>query len=210
MIRYLFSASGPEPAQRRRYLENLFNEDEREIVAARSVARNRKMKRRSLIPMIVAAVVFVLSSGCSTNRTDVRRSLDQTVRSADSSPKVIADYQPWFGDKQHINVGYSTQDPSVLRKQIQQAKDLGIYAFAVDWYGERRPFLDRSYDLLQQVAAQNQFHVGLMYDETEEDNGHATDDALEALDKAYRAYIATSAPSFQNAGTPIGAACGSR
>ncbi len=155
------------------------------------------MKRRSLIPMIVAAVVFVLSSGCSTNRTDVRRSLDQTVRSAESSPRVIADYQPWFGDKQHINVGYSTQDPSVLRKQIQQAKDLGIYAFAVDWYGERRPFLDRSYDLLQQVAAQNQFHVGLMYDETEEDNGHATDDALEAMDKAYRAYIGPSAPFRQ-------------
>ena len=107
------------------------------------------MKRTSLTPTIVAAVVFVLSSGCSTNRTDVRRSLDQTVRSADSSPKVIADYQPWFGDKRHIDVGYSTQDPNVLRKQIQQAKDLGIYAFAVDWYGERHPFLDRSYALLQ-------------------------------------------------------------
>jgi len=147
--------------------------------------------------MIVAAIVFVLSSGCSTHRTDVRRSLDQTVRGADSSPKVIADYQPWFGDKQHINVGYSTQDPNVLRKQIQQAKDLGIYAFAVDWYGERRPFLDRSYALLQQIAAQNRFHVGLMYDETEEDNGHATDDALEAMDKAYRAYIGPSAPHRQ-------------
>ncbi|OLB24634.1 MAG: hypothetical protein AUH15_00565 [Acidobacteriales bacterium 13_2_20CM_55_8] len=156
-----------------------------------------KMKRTSLIPMIVAAIVFVLSSGCSTHRTDVRRSLDQTVRGADSSPKVIADYQPWFGDKQHINVGYSTQDPNVLRKQIQQAKDLGIYAFAVDWYGERRPFLDRSYALLQQIAAQNRFHVGLMYDETEEDNGHATDDALEAMDKAYRAYIGPSAPHRQ-------------
>jgi len=154
------------------------------------------MKRTSLIPMIVAAIVFVLSSGCSTHRTDVRRSLDQTVRGADSSPKVIADYQPWFGDKQHINVGYSTQDPNVLRKQIQQAKDLGIYAFAVDWYGERRPFLDR-YALLQQIAAQNRFHVGLMYDETEEDNGHATDDALEAMDKAYRAYIGPSAPHRQ-------------
>ena len=155
------------------------------------------MKRTSLIPMIVAAIVFVLSSGCSTHRTDVRRSLDQTVRGADSSPKVIADYQPWFGDKQHINVGYSTQDPNVLRKQIQRAKDLGIYAFAVDWYGERRPFLDRSYALLQQIAAQNRFHVGLMYDETEEDNGHATDDALEAMDKAYRAYIGPSAPHRQ-------------
>ena len=52
--------------------------------------------------------------------------------------KVLADYQPWFGDHQHINVGYSTQDPAVLRKQIQAAKDMGIYAFAVDWYGVGR------------------------------------------------------------------------
>src|SRR5438105_5250994 len=152
------------------------------------------MKRTSLIPMIVAAIVFVLSSGCSTNRTDVRRSLDQTVRGADSSPKVIADYQPWFGDKQHINVGYSTQDPNVLRKQIQEAKDMGIYAFAVDWYGERQPFLDRSYALLQQVASESKFHVVLMYDETEEDNGRATDDALAAMEKAYRSYIGPNAP----------------
>jgi len=36
-----------------------------------------------------------------------------------------------------------------------------------------------------------------MYDETEEDNGHATDDALEAMDKAYRAYIGPNAPYRQ-------------
>src|SRR5437899_9511231 len=138
------------------------------------------MKRSSLTPMIVAGIVFVLSSGCSTNRTDVRRSLDQTVRGADSSPKVIADYQPWFGDMQHINVGYSTQDPNVLRKQIQQAKDLGIYAFAVDWIGEWRPCLDRSYALLQQVTAENACQVGLMYDYSKENNGRATDAALAA------------------------------
>ncbi len=33
-----------------------------------------------------------------------------------------------------------------------------------------------------------------MYDETEEDNGHATDDALEAMDKAYKSYIGPEAP----------------
>jgi hypothetical protein len=151
------------------------------------------MKGKSAIMLGLAGIIFVLSSGCATNRANVRRSLDQTIRAADNSPKVIADYQPWFGDPQHIDVGYSTQDPAVLRKQIQQAKDMGIYAFAVDWYGERRPFLDRSYALLQHVASENNFHVALMYDETEEDNGRATDDALEAMDKAYRAYIGPGA-----------------
>jgi hypothetical protein len=111
-----------------------------------------------------------------------------------SSPKIIADYQPWFGTHDHINVGYSTQDPAVLKKQIQKAKDIGIYAFGVDWYGDRRPFEDRSYALLQQIASENNFHVCLMYDETQEDNGQATDDALEAFEKAYKMYIGPNAP----------------
>jgi hypothetical protein len=110
------------------------------------------------------------------------------------APRILADYQPWFGDPEHMNVGYSTQDPAVLHKQIQKAKSMGIYAFAVDWYGERLPFEDRSYALLQEVANEDHFHVCLMYDETQEDNGHATDDALEAFDKAYRAYIGPNAP----------------
>jgi hypothetical protein len=159
----------------------------------RTDVRDAEMKRKRIILIATAALVFAMSSGCSANKASIRRSLDQTVRTADSSPKIVADYQPWFGDPQHIDVGYSTQDPSVLRKQIRQAKDMGIYAFVVDWYGERRPFLDRSYALLQQIASQNQFHVGLMYDETEEDNGHATEDALEAMAKAYRAYIGPGA-----------------
>lgn len=149
------------------------------------------MKERSII-VLLAVVIFILTSGCYRNR--VGRSMDQTIRTVDGSPKVLADYQPWFGDRDHINVGYSTQDPAVLRKQIQQAKDMGIYAFAVDWYGPRRPFLDHSYALLQQVASQNHFHVCLMYDETEEDNGHATDEALEAMDEAYKKYIGPDAP----------------
>jgi len=148
------------------------------------------MRTSSLILVFVAALVFLLTSGCS--RTSVRRQLEQ-VRTVDKSPKVVADYQPWFGDPQHMNVGYSTQDPAVLRRQIQKAKELGIYAFAVDWYGERRPFLDRSYAVLQRVAGESNFHVALMYDETEEDNGHATEDAMAALDKAYRAYIGPEA-----------------
>jgi hypothetical protein len=109
------------------------------------------------------------------------------------SPKVLADYQPWFGDPDHIDVGYSSQDPNVLRKQIENARNMGIYAFVVDWYGSRRPFLDRSAALLQRIASEQHFHVALMYDETQDDNGHATDDAMEALELAYKKYIGPGA-----------------
>jgi hypothetical protein len=124
-----------------------------------------------------------------------------------SAPKLIAEFQPWFGDPDHIRVGYNSNDPAVIHRQIHQAKDLGIYAFAVDWYGSRHPFLDRSYALLQQIASEEHFHVALMYDETQEDNGHATEDALDAMATAYKSYIGPGAAGrdayLQYQGRPV-------
>jgi hypothetical protein len=140
----------------------------------------------------IAALLIAQTSGCYHG--NVHQPMTDISRGMSNPTRILADYQPWFGDRDHISVGYSTQDPAVLRKQIQKAKSMGIYGFAVDWYGERRPFEDNSYAILQRVASEENFHVCLMYDETQEDNGHATEDALEAFDKAYRAYIGPHAP----------------
>ena len=129
-----------------------------------------------------------------------RRGREYTIRDVSQGtqgPKVIAAFQPWFGDPDHIRIEYNSNDPAVIHRQIQEAKKLGIYAFAVDWYGERHPFLDRSYALIQQMASKEHFHVALMYDETEEDDGHATEDALEALQSAYKKYIGPDAPGHE-------------
>lgn len=132
----------------------------------------------------------------SVPRSCDHRAHDQSLQQLahhDKSPKVIAAFQPWFGDPDHIRIEYTSNDPGVIQRQIRQAKGLGIYAFAVDWYGNRHPFLDRSYAIMQQIASQEHFHVALMYDETEENNGHATEDALDAMDLAYKRYIGPGA-----------------
>jgi hypothetical protein len=101
---------------------------------------------------------------------------------------------PWFGDHVHIDVGYSSNDPAVLRRQIQQARHTGISAFVVDWYGDARPFSDHNFGLLQEAADESHFQVALLYNEAEDDDGQATDEAFAALDKAYKAYIGPEAP----------------
>lgn len=147
---------------------------------------------KSKLPLILTMVaIFVIASGC--HREVAYRTIPP-INGSDQDPIVMAVYVPWFGDPQHIKVGYSTDDPAVLRRQIAKAKELGVQVFSVDWYGERRPFLDHSYALMQQVASQNHFKVAIMYDETEEDNGQATEEALAAMDKAYNAYIRPGAP----------------
>src|ERR1700756_1913373 len=150
------------------------------------------MRGLSVIVALVVAI-FLITSGCSHKPATVYSKTPNLQESA----RILADYQPWFGSPDHIKIGYSTLDPAVLRKQIQKAKEMGIYAFAVDWYGDRRPFEDHSYALLQQISAESNFHICLMYDETEEDNGQATDNALNEFDKAYRSYIGPNAPGHE-------------
>jgi hypothetical protein len=93
-----------------------------------------------------------------------------------------------------MDVGYSSSDPAVLRRQIQQARHTGISAFVVDWYGDARPFSDHNFSLLQEAADESHFQVALLYNEAEDDDGQATDEAFAAMDKAYKSYIGPEAP----------------
>jgi hypothetical protein len=149
-----------------------------------------KLYQHALLAYVT--IVSSIPGGCA--HANSRNLTLKDVPGSPGNPRVLADYQPWFGDPDHIDAGYNSQDPNVLRKQITDARNLGIYAFAVDWYGARHPFLDRSTALLARIASEQHFHIALMYDETQDDNGHATDDAMEAMDLAYRNYIGPNAP----------------
>ncbi len=127
----------------------------------------------------------------------MHRTLRETAPPAGSPTQILAVYEPWFGHPQHINVGYSSQDPLALKRQIEQAKKLGISGFVVDWYGDREPYLDKSYALLQSVAVEEHFTVGMMYDESDKESEVATDDALVALDSFHEKYLAPEARGSQ-------------
>jgi hypothetical protein len=142
--------------------------------------------------LVLAIVCFMAGSGCTT--PGMHRAVQQNLQAPNSWPKVLAVYMPWFGDHVHMDVGYSSDDPSVLRRQIQQARHSGISAFVVDWYGAAVPFSDHNFALMQEVADENRFQVALLYNEAEDDDGQATDAAIAAFDKAFKAYIGPEAP----------------
>lgn len=136
-----------------------------------------------------SAFVMLFLEGCT--HTSFRHALPEAPPSAAPPSTVLAVYEPWFGHPRHIDVGYSSQDPVVIRKQIERAKGLGISGFVVDWYGDREPFLDKSYALLQSIAAEQKFSVAMMYDETNKDAEQATDDALVSFDKFRETYLSS-------------------
>lgn len=141
---------------------------------------------------LLLVLCLVMMDGC-TQRV-LKQLAQANVQEVHTSTQMLAVYMPWFGDHNHIDVGYSSHDPATLRQQIESARAMGISAFVVDWYGDRRPFLDTTFKLLQHAAKETNFKVALMYDETEDDNGNATDETIAALTKAYQAYIGPQAP----------------
>lgn len=115
------------------------------------------------------------------------------------SPEVLALYEAWFGHPRHISpaaVGYSSHDVAVIRRQMAEASARGISAFVVDWYGDREPFIDKSYSLLQTNAAREKFHIAMMYDEAKQEDG-ATDEAIADFTMFHETYLAHNSPGHE-------------
>ena len=100
---------------------------------------------------------------------------------------------PWFGDPRHIDVGYSSQDPDVIRRQIDEAVSMGISGFVVDWNGPTHTYTDKNFEIMEQIASEKHFQVALLYNESD-DPAQSTDETITALDKAYKAYFGPDAP----------------
>ena len=118
--------------------------------------------------LLCALAALLLLTGCP--RQNSAQPLKQVdLRGVEAQPMMLAAYQAWFGQPNHINVGYSSVDRVTLERQIDEAKNLGIRGFAVNWYGTGRTagkdLEDRSYAILQQLAAEKDFRVAIMYDE---------------------------------------------
>lgn len=139
----------------------------------------------------LALVCFMVGTGCTT--PGMHRGLPQNPQAPNAWPKLLAVYMPWFGNHVHIDVGYDSYDPEVLHRQIQQARHMGISGFVVDWYGQSQPFSDHNFALLQAAADESHFQVALLYNESADEDAQATDQAMAAMDEAYKSYIGPDA-----------------
>lgn len=146
--------------------------------------------RRLVLPATILALLCV--TGCHANNARSTLAANSFVDS-NGEPTMLAAYMPWFGQPGHINVGYSSQDSVELEKQVDQAKQLGITAFVVNWYGQRHSFENHAYALMQQAAADKDFKVAILYDEDDSDPASETDDIISDLQYAYDHYIGPKA-----------------
>jgi hypothetical protein len=142
----------------------------------------------------VFLLFFLLPHGCLSPASEAPVQLK--YKATGNAPQVLALYEAWFGHPRHIKVGYSSQDPDVIKRQIQSAKGMGITGFVVDWYGDREPFIDRSYVEMQRAAAKEHFQVAMMYDETDRDDD-ATDVAIADFTVFHDTYLTTKSEGHE-------------
>jgi hypothetical protein len=148
----------------------------------------------------LAVLFLLLFQGCTHVNSDrvLQESLPAMQASTQNMTRMLAVYEPWFGHPSHMSVGYSSTDPETLRRQIDQAKTLGISGFVVDWYGHREPLLDRSYALLQSVSVEKNFQIAMMYDESRATDAEtATDETISELEQFRNSYLSPDAPGRQ-------------
>lgn len=144
-------------------------------------------------------LLFFLFRGCSSTHLHIPGLDSQPplkYRAVGTAPAVLALYEAWFGMPGHVSVGYSSHDPKTIHNQIEAAKARGIDAFVIDWYGDREPFIDKSYALMQSAAAKQGFHVAMLYDETHDPNG-ATDQTVADLTMFRNMYLSSRASGHQ-------------
>ena len=147
------------------------------------------------IPMLgrLCSTLFFLSllpHGCTPAGSP--SSMQLKYKATGKSPEVLAVYEAWFGHPSHIKIDYVSNDPAVIRKQIHEAKAMGISGFVVDWYGDREPFIDQSYSRMQALAGKNKFHVAMMYDEAQAESG-VTDEAIADFTMFHDTYLSANA-----------------
>ncbi|HEY1658483.1 MAG TPA: hypothetical protein VGG14_09055 [Candidatus Sulfotelmatobacter sp.] len=78
--------------------------------------------------------------------------------------KVYAHMMVWFGQSNHMNVGYSSTDPSEVKSQIDDMVSRGIDGVVIDWYGSGT-FEDQATQVvMQQAEAHPGFTFAIMVD----------------------------------------------
>ena len=76
-----------------------------------------------------------------------------------ATTKIFAHLMLWFGESAHMNVGYNSNDPSQVQRQITDMVSRGIDGVVIDWYGPNN-LVDEATQLVMREAEK---HAGFTF-----------------------------------------------
>jgi len=79
-----------------------------------------------------------------------------------ATTKIYASLMPWFGDRRHIDVGYRSDDPRQIARQVADMMSRGIDGGVVDWYGPGDNITARTNELLLSESEARGFQFAIL------------------------------------------------
>src|ERR1051326_8092750 len=114
-----------------------------------------------------------------------------------ATTKIYAHFMGWFGDPRHMNVGYRSDDPAQVHRQIEDMIGRGIGGVMIDWRGSSASDItNRTTYLVMKEAEQ---HPGFVFETTIDakalDSTKPGGDATKALIQGLKYLARTYFPS---------------
>lgn len=78
---------------------------------------------------------FVSQSNGNLGATNISKRNIRALLYPGASTKTYAHLMVWFGQGNHMDVGYSSTDPTQVRRQVHDMISRGINGVIIDWYG---------------------------------------------------------------------------
>jgi hypothetical protein len=128
-------------------------------------ARNLQIVPTTTLPLQLAnntsaANTFPNQTNGNMGATHISKLDVHSLLYSGSRTKVYAHLMPWFGDPRHMSVGYNSQDPAQIHRQITDMISRGIEGIIIDWYGSRDQFTNTT---TLRVMAEVEQHPGFTF-----------------------------------------------
>jgi len=111
-----------------------------------------------------AANSFTAQSNGNLGANNVSKVNIHTLLYSGATTKVFAQYLLWFGQSDHMNVGYTSNNATQVQNQINDMVSRGFDGVIIDWYGPNNA-IDQATQLVMQQAEQHPgFQFAIMVD----------------------------------------------
>src|SRR5947208_5292235 len=101
------------------------------------------------------APTFAAQSNGNIGPANVSKVDTRTLLYSGASTKIYAHFMGWFGQSNHMSVGYTSSDPNQVNRQMADALSRGISGFILDWYGQNNTMPNNTAFVLKSAAEQN-------------------------------------------------------
>jgi hypothetical protein len=121
-----------------------------------------------------------------------------------ATTKVYTHFMPWFGKTSHVQVGYQSNDPAQVSRQVNDMISRGIDGLVIDWYTARSTYNETVSKLVRdEVGRHPGFNFLLCYDGFAlKDAADPTAQLIADLNYAYTNYYSSPAYTRVN-GRPL-------